>query len=163
MKNGRTITAFGLIPLFAFLLISCNSATENKSKSIDTLNQSHDTERTRIITGPQNKDSTAEYKETSFSNQRFKDVTVEKIVENKYTISGKAQIFEANFSWVVEDGHNEIKKGHEMTDAGAPAWGNFKFTIEVEKQRPNSILTLVLYEISAKDGSRQYELPIPLR
>ena len=97
-----------------------------------------------------------------YSNTRFKDVTVEKVADNKFTITGKGQIFEASFGWVVEDGHNELKQGFQMTDAGAPAWGNFKFTLEVEKQRENSSLTLILFETSAKDGSRQYELPVPL-
>ncbi|MEO5599763.1 MAG: Gmad2 immunoglobulin-like domain-containing protein [Cyclobacteriaceae bacterium] len=98
----------------------------------------------------------------SFANTRFKDVTVEKSGANTYTIQGKGQIFEANFSWIVEDGHEELEKGYQMTDAGAPEWGKFKFTIEVQKRRPNSTLTLILFESSAKDGSRQYELPIVL-
>ncbi len=97
-----------------------------------------------------------------YSNQRFKDVTVEQIGEHKFRIRGKGQIFEAAFSWVVEDGHNEIKEGHDMTDAGAPEWGNFNFVVDVKKQRPNSTLHLILYEASAKDGSRQYQLPVLL-
>ena len=97
-----------------------------------------------------------------FSNERFKDVTVKPLGQNKFEISGKAQIFEANFGWVIEDGHNELKNGYEMTDAGAPEWGNFKFTVEAQKQRPNSTLHIVLYESSAKDGSRVHELPVPL-
>jgi hypothetical protein len=97
-----------------------------------------------------------------YANQRFKEVTVEKIGNHKFLIKGKGQIFEASFSWVVEDGHKEIKKGFEMTDAGAPEWGNFSFTIDVAKEHPNSTLHLILFEASAKDGSRQYELPILL-
>ena len=97
-----------------------------------------------------------------YGNERFKDVTVERVGEHKFILKGKAQVFEAAFSWVVEDGHNELKEGHEMTDAGAPAFGNFVFVIDLVKQRANSTLTIILYEASAKDGSRQYQLPIPL-
>ena len=97
-----------------------------------------------------------------YANTRFKDVTVMKAGENKYRIRGKGQIFEASFGWVIEDGHNELAKGFAMTDAGAPAWGNFDFTVEAKKARPNSTLHLILFETSAKDGSRVYELPIPL-
>ena len=97
-----------------------------------------------------------------YSNKRFKDVTAKKSGENEYTIEGKGQIFEASFNYVVEDGHEEIKKGYQTTDAGAPAWGKFKFSIDVPKKRENSTLTLILFEISANDGSRQHELPIPL-
>jgi Immunoglobulin-like domain of bacterial spore germination len=98
----------------------------------------------------------------TYSNFRFRKVTVKKVGENRYAIKGQGQIFESSFGWVVEDGHYELLKGFEMTDAGAPEWGNFFFTIEVKKQRPNSTLMLVLYEISANDGSRQYELPVLL-
>ena len=77
-------------------------------------------------------------------------------------IKGKGQIFEANFSWIIEDGHEELQQGHQMTDAGAPEWGNFSFTVNASKKRPNSTLHLILFEISAKDGSRQHELPVPL-
>ena len=98
-----------------------------------------------------------------YYNRRFKDVTVEKTGKNTYLIQGKGQIFEASFSWVIEDGHNELKKGFEMTDAGAPEWGNFKFSVEVQKERENTVLHLILFEASAKDGSRLYELPILLK
>jgi hypothetical protein len=49
-----------------------------------------------------------------------------------------------------------------MTDAGAPEWGRFSFTVEAVKKRANSTLHIILFESSAKDGSRQYELPILL-
>ena len=98
----------------------------------------------------------------TYSNQRFKEVRVLNTGPNQFQVQGKGQIFEASFNWIVEDGHEELKKGYATTDAGAPEWGNFKFNLEVEKKRPNSKLTLVLFESSAKDGSRQYELPIPL-
>jgi hypothetical protein len=62
---------------------------------------------------------------------------------------------------IIEDGHDEVRAGFQTTDAGAPEWGNFDFTIAVQKNE-NSKLTLVLFESSAKDGSRQHELPIVL-
>ncbi|MEO7763364.1 MAG: Gmad2 immunoglobulin-like domain-containing protein [Ferruginibacter sp.] len=98
----------------------------------------------------------------TYANARFKDVSVKKTGDHQFLIKGKAQVFEANISWVVEDGHDELKKGFQMTDAGAPAWGNFTFSIDVQKKRQNSTLTLILFESSAKDGSRQYELPVRL-
>ena len=98
----------------------------------------------------------------TYSNERFKDVYVMGSPNGKYTVTGKAQVFEASFGWVVEDGHQELRSGHEMTNAGAPEWGNFRFEITVEKAQPNSVLHLILFESSAKDGSRQHELPIRL-
>ncbi|MDQ6755727.1 MAG: Gmad2 immunoglobulin-like domain-containing protein [Bacteroidota bacterium] len=97
-----------------------------------------------------------------YANQRFKDVVIKHLGNNKFRITGKGQIFEANFNWVLEDGHEELQKGFTMTDAGAPEWGNFDFTIHAKKKRGNSTLHLIIFESSAKDGSRQHELPILL-
>ena len=97
-----------------------------------------------------------------YSNERFRNVTVEKVNGDTFRVKGEGQIFEASFSWIVEDGHNELKEGHEMTDAGAPEWGKFDFTLDVAKNRENSTLTLILFETSANDGSRQHELAITL-
>jgi hypothetical protein len=97
-----------------------------------------------------------------YANARFKEVVVEKIGLGKFRIVGKGQLFEAALSWIIEDGHNEIYKGFETADAGGPAWGNFNFTVSASKKRPNSTLHIILFEASAKDGSRQHELIIPL-
>ena len=97
-----------------------------------------------------------------YSNTRFKDVTAERTDKFTFLIKGKGQIFEANFGWVVEDGHDELQKVFQMTDAGAPEWGNFSFSITAEKKRMNSTLHIILFESSAEDGSRQYELPVLL-
>jgi len=144
--------------IFLLVLVSCKSERKEEitidSTTPDTIVEPRTQEPNTQITEP----SSAK----PYSNARFRSVTSTKVAENKYLVEGQGQIFEASFSWVVEDGHNELKSGHEMTDAGAPDWGNFSFTIEVEKEEENSTLTLILYEISAKDGSRQHELAIPL-
>lgn len=147
----------------AITLIACNepsaeknAETKNPQASETPTNKTKEQEETK----PPGKDDSPTGK--TYSNKRFRNVTVQKTGDDTYKISGEGQIFEANFGWVVEDGHNEILKGHQMTDAGAPEWGKFNFTIKVKKERSNSTLTLVLFETSAKDGSRQYELPIVL-
>jgi hypothetical protein len=96
------------------------------------------------------------------SNERFRNVTVTTVGEKQFKISGEAQVFEASISWTIEDGHNVLQEGHEMTSAGAPEWGKFEFTVTAEKERENSTLHLILYEASARDGSRQHELPLLL-
>ena len=145
--------------LSVIILVACNN---NKQKSesikIDTLKTTSDPNKVT-------KETLAEPVipiSKTYSNKRFRDVSVERIGENKFLIRGQGQIFEANFNWIVEDGHEEILKGFQMTDAGAPEWGKFEFTIDVQKKRENSTLTLILFESSAMDGSRQYELPIVL-
>jgi hypothetical protein len=153
-----------LLPLILFTLIACNEATREKETE---KNDSAGVETP--VKPPAKEDSVKVVKDSStikpsrtYSNERFREVIVTKTGAARYNIRGEAQIFEANFGWVVEDGHNELKKGNEMTDAGAPAWGNFNFSFSVKKDRPNSTLTLILFESSPKDGSRQYELPIAL-
>lgn len=97
-----------------------------------------------------------------YSNARFRQVKVKPLSPGTFEISGEAQIFEAVFNWVIEDGHNQLQKGFESTDAGAPAWGKFTFAVSAKKLRANSTITLILFESSAQDGSPQHELPIPL-
>ena len=97
-----------------------------------------------------------------YSNARFRKVTVQKVGENSYRVRGQGQIFEANFNWVIEDGHEELAKGYQMTDAGAPEWGNFDFTVKASKKRENSTLHLIIFETSAEDGRRVHELMIKL-
>lgn len=97
-----------------------------------------------------------------YGNQRFRNVRVTRQSDSTFLVTGQGQIFEANFGWVIEDGHNELSTGHQMTDAGAPEWGDFSFTVNAVKTNPNTTLHLVLFETSAKDGSRQHELPVLL-
>lgn len=148
--------------LFAILLSACNNSNEPNSET----QAKQDTTNVQPTNNPEPEvaDTIATAKESQvYANERFKEVTVQKTGEHQFLIKGKGQIFEASFNWVVEDGHQELKKGHEMTDAGAPEWGNFQFTVDVEKARENSTLMLILFESSPKDGSRQYELPVLLQ
>lgn len=154
---------------FFIVLLSCNSADNNR--------QTNDTTTTSTTTTPPvpAEDSAVKAPEPIskpldtnvtkppvYANKRFQDVKVNRLGDGQFEITGRGQIFEANFGWIVEDGHEELASGYTMTDAGAPEWGNFRFTVNVKKKRPNSTLHLVLFESSAKDGSRQYELPVLL-
>lgn len=162
----RYLTAFFIV------LLSCNSAGDNTAEtdsSSTTTTPTISTGGKLVDTTPKDTgtikptpEDTATDDRPVYANARFKDVRVQKLGGYRFEITGRAQIFEASFSWYVEDGHEEIKSGHSMTDAGAPEWGDFSFTVRVKKKRPNSTLHLVLYESSAKDGSRQYELPVLL-
>lgn len=100
--------------------------------------------------------------ETTYGNDIFQKVTVAKTGDDTFEIKGQARVFEGVFQYVVEDGHNELTEGTVNTSAGAPEWGDFTHTVKVKKAEPNSTLMLILFEVSAKDGSRQHELIIPL-
>jgi len=79
-----------------------------------------------------------------------------------FTVSGEARVFEAAFSWTLEDGHDILAEGHEMADAGAPEWGRFEFEVNYDKATQENMM-LILYVHSAKDGSMENELVIPLK
>ncbi len=146
-----------IIFLLFILITSCNkkekTAEETQKPSIKISDTVHLQETEAVPSNTSLK---------KYSNKRFRNVTVEKVNGDKFRIKGEGQIFEASFNWIVEDGHDELKNGYEMTDAGTPEWGKFDFTVDVTKNRENSTLTLILFEISAKDGGRQHELPIVL-
>jgi len=149
----------------ALIVLICLSACGGgEQKTVNSQDTTKSITTAKSVTAPTKVDSTIEKipARKVFSNTRFREVTVKHLGNNKYNITGKAQIFEANFSWVIEDGHNELQTGHTITDAGAPEWGNFNFTVEAKKKRQNSTLHIILFESSAKDGSRQYELPVLL-
>ncbi|MEZ7500773.1 Gmad2 immunoglobulin-like domain-containing protein [Flavobacterium sp. Arc3] len=143
------------ICLLALLVFACNKQKSDETKSNAT---STSVDTVQVMKSIEQKKQIA----TAFSNENFRQVTVEKINDNKFRIQGQAQVWEANINWVIEDGHNELKSGFTTTDAGAPKWGNFDFTFDIEKKEEFSTLTLILFEVSAKDGIRNHELPIPL-
>ena len=157
-KHSRISRQWKIASIFLFfVLISCNPK-DQKSETVHI--DPHITGDTITESESPVPDTTVSAK--VYSNERFKEVRISRTGEYAFLITGKAQIFEANFGWIVEDGHNELQNGHHMTDAGAPAWGNFSFTIDAPKENPNSTLHLILFESSPKDGSRQFELPILL-
>jgi len=151
--------------LLVVVLAGCNSnETQNtRATKKDTIvTQDTRTIHKEIGDSTKSDGSVAIVPKKIYANERFKEVTVEKTGDHTFLIKGKGQIFEANFNWVVEDGHEELKRGYTTTDAGAPEWGDFSFTIDAPKKRANSTLHLIIFELSAKDGSRQHELPILL-
>lgn len=149
--------------LFLLFLLACNNDEESGSKvhRVDNTATTAGSDTARLPAGAI-EDGPPKPALKAYANERFRNVTVQPLDAHRFRVSGQAQIFEARFGWVVEDGHNELAKGFESTTAGAPTWGKFSFTVTVEKDRPNTTLLLILFENSAKDGSRQHELPIPL-
>jgi hypothetical protein len=173
--NEQLLTTATMKPIYLLLavaVLSCTQPSNDKSSEVngDTVHAARplpapEPAVTRVEKTPDEKtppDAPAPPRSKSYANERFRNVTVQKTGEHKYTVKGEGQIFEANFGWVVEDGHDELLSGHQITDAGAPEWGAFSFVVEVKNKRPASTLHLVLYETSAKYGSRQHQLPILL-
>jgi hypothetical protein len=151
-----------MVRIFLFLVLIGAGCNNEEQQQTSTLNSDSEKVQEKPTTSKEPEKTDTQLQNHIYSNKRFKEVTIEKLQEHEFRIKGKGQIFEASFSWVVEDGHEELAKGFQMTTAGAPEWGEFMFTINVKKKRPNSTLTLILFEASAKEGRRQHELPITL-
>ncbi|MCG5102146.1 Gmad2 immunoglobulin-like domain-containing protein [Oceanobacillus alkalisoli] len=97
-------------------------------------------------------------------NDAFKvfEPAPDSVVANEFIVRGEARVFEANVSYEFEDGHNILAKGFVTASQGAPEWGEFEITISFDEVANDTGL-IVLYEESAKDGSRQNELIIPVK
>jgi hypothetical protein len=79
-------------------------------------------------------------------------------------VYGKARVFESQFNWrLLDSSKREIDKGSAMTNGSdAGKYGAFQFVIETLK-RPSAELTLEVFDYSAKDGSKQDLVSIPLK
>lgn len=119
-------------------------------------------------TNSETKDTTDhnEHEETTaMENEAFKIMAPvpNQTIQGNFTLKGKARVFEATFQYKLEDDqHNILAEGFITADKGAPEWGNFEVEISFkESTSTNAILTI--FEESAKDGSPQHELFIPLK
>lgn len=121
------------------------------------------------------KQTNKEAKDTTDNNDREETKTVEneafKImapvpnqkIHNNFILKGKARVFEATFQYKLEDDqHNILAEGFITADKGAPEWGDFEVEISL-KETTGTKAMLTIFEESAKDGSPQHELFIPLK
>ena len=136
--------------ILTLALAACNTQTAQEKSTPATIETEMPPDNTTVAEGAAATDSAqGAQPETAaqgpHANQRFRNVRAQKTAENTYRIMGEGQIFEANFGWVIEDGHNELASGHQQTSAGAPEWGKFDFEVKAAKQNPNSTLHLVLF------------------
>lgn len=155
------VRKLGFCIVFAALMIltACGAGDQkaengNGAKEIET--PVNETEAPETET-PKGEDSQnpSEVNNDQIESTAFRNITVSG--ENgEYVVNGEARVFEAVFFYAVEEGHEYLIEETKMTaNEGAPAWSPFQLKISIaEDQLPiNGILTLELYEKSAKDGS----------
>ncbi len=144
--------------LFLGLLFfcSCNTSTDNKTtQTVNTENPV--TEKQNIDTS-----SNSVTSDSIYSNARFRNVTVTDLGNGIYDIKGEAKVFEATLNYILRQGKEESDVAHTTTSKGAPDWGKFNFTINSTIFKVNVPLYVILFESSAKDGSKLDELSIKL-
>ncbi|HEV2713162.1 MAG TPA: Gmad2 immunoglobulin-like domain-containing protein [Gaiellaceae bacterium] len=84
-------------------------------------------------------------------------------VEPGFQVSGTANTFEATFNYELEDADGRVlSKNFVTATSGSGTRGTFEFTVPYEVDEPQDGRLLV-FELSAADGSRIHESEIPLR
>ncbi|WP_180271161.1 Gmad2 immunoglobulin-like domain-containing protein [Fredinandcohnia onubensis] len=107
------------------------------------------------------KSETPTNEEKVYQNKIFKDVKVSE-TDNEFVFTGKAQVFEGVFDYAVYDGEENLFENHYQT-VGAPSWGDFEIPIEKELiANAKNDARFELFVYSAKDGSKENVLTIPL-
>jgi germination protein M len=83
-------------------------------------------------------------------------------VESGFEVTGTANTFEATFNYELKDASGKVlSKNFVTATSGSGTRGTFKFTVPYELDDPQDG-TLVVFELSAEDGSRTHESELPL-
>jgi germination protein M len=83
-------------------------------------------------------------------------------VESGFQVTGTANTFEATFQYELRDSSDKVvSKDFVTATSGSGTRGTFRFTVDYEVSSPQEG-RLVVFEISAEDGSRTHESSIPL-
>lgn len=83
-------------------------------------------------------------------------------VEPGFEVTGTANTFEATFNYELKDASGKVlSKDFVTATSGSGTRGTFEFNVPYEAGRPQDG-TLVVFEVSAEDGSRTHESEIPL-
>jgi hypothetical protein len=84
-------------------------------------------------------------------------------VESGFEATGTANTFEATFNYELRSSSNRVIADNFVTaTSGSGTRGTFRFTVPYEVDSPQQG-RLVVFEISAADGSRTNEVSIPLQ
>ncbi len=82
-------------------------------------------------------------------------------VEPGFEVTGTANTFEATFQYELRDAADKVlKKDFVTATSGSGTRGTFRFAVPYEAEAGQG--TLVVFEISAEDGSRTNERSLPL-
>ncbi len=84
-------------------------------------------------------------------------------VTSPLRVTGMSNTFEATMSYEITDGEGLIvTEGFATATSGTGTWGTFDFTVDYKIER-GGVGALIVFERSAKDGSRINLVEIPLR
>jgi germination protein M len=83
-------------------------------------------------------------------------------VESGFAVTGTANTFEATFNYELKDASGKVLRKHFVTaTSGSGTRGTFHFRVPYKVESPQDG-RLVVFELSAEDGSRIHQSEIPL-
>jgi hypothetical protein len=136
-----------LILTAIFNLVACSH--ENKAPVVD--------KKPNVIEN-KNKNTKSNLPKKQYENEAFKEVVITE-TDQGVDVTGKASVFEGVFQYAIVVGNKTVLQDKYQT-AGAPAWGDFQFTIAKKFVKKGAMLELFVY--SAKDGSKINILKMPI-
>lgn len=84
-------------------------------------------------------------------------------VGERVRVRGRARVFEASFMVRVEDAAGVLLEQPAMASEGGPAWGEFDVRLTLPRPPEGEEGRVILFEPSAKDGTPQHVVSIPVR
>lgn len=142
-----------------------NSDTAENDADNESVNEDSDSDQGNEATEDEDQqtEDSNQKQEIVLENEVFRifEPVPNAVVGNEFTVRGEARVFEASFMYEFEDGHNILDEGSVTASTGAPDWGEFEITITFDEVAYETG-TVILYDESQKDGSRQNELFIPV-
>lgn len=76
-------------------------------------------------------------------------------------LSGTANVFEATVSYQLDAGKKTLDEGFTTATCGSGCRGGFNVSVRFEVDK-RTVATLSVFEVSAEDGSRSFEVTIPV-
>ena len=84
-------------------------------------------------------------------------------VSSPFLVSGRARVFEASLQVrLLDEKGKTINNKYVTATAGAPEWGKFNTSIQFKTPATPQKATLQVFTVSAKDGTEQDMISIPL-
>jgi hypothetical protein len=84
-------------------------------------------------------------------------------VSRDFAVAGLARAFEGTISWRLRDaaGREVVKGFTTATEGSGPIWGTYEFRVQAPASVSGSV-TLEVYQASARDGSEENKVALPL-
>lgn len=168
----KCLVTMGVVAWLILVLSACGTAgapqDAGQGQAPAEAPNTGDTESTSSDDAAKREDQTGQVKEGDQNNPleneafRVTQPQASDVIGMSLKVAGEARVYEGNFHYTIEDGHNILAEGTGKTEKGAPEWSPFELQIQLEQPPSSPHGMLILYEKSAKDGTPVNQLNVPL-